>query len=136
MAATSITLEVVEGAQRGRAFTFDGHVITGGVASTTVTATLQVLEFPASSVAVKATMFVPRASNVPGGGSWVIQKLPQLSLAVTWAVRSGRSARQVASAGNVWFVAQAVMTGAVASTIWRAAGRLRARPHSLEMVSL
>ena len=45
-----------------------GRVKVGGVMSLTVTGKLPLLEFPAASVAVQATVVVPRGKTVPDAG--------------------------------------------------------------------
>jgi hypothetical protein len=61
----------------------DGHpVITGGVASVTVTENVHEADRPAASRTVRVTLCAPGGSDAPGAGAWVNARpaLPQLSL--------------------------------------------------------
>jgi hypothetical protein len=53
---------------------FAGHVIEGGVRSTTVTVAVHCLESPGPSVTVKVTLVVP--SGYGPGGAWLVVKPP------------------------------------------------------------
>ena len=92
--------------------------ITGAVRSATVKLVLQTAEFPASSVIVKVIGVIPRETEVPGPGTWVMTRfdmLLQLSEAITASLRSGTSARQFVSAGRVMGSGQLTTVGSVVS---------------------
>jgi hypothetical protein len=74
-------------------------VITGGVLSETVNVVEQVLLLLAASVAVIVTVVIPKPTDTPANGDWVIITVPlQLSVATVCAVKSGTRAEQVAPA--------------------------------------
>jgi hypothetical protein len=97
------------------------RLITGLIASLTVTVRVHVAVLPALSVAVITTVVTPEGNLVPGATDWEIATSVQLSVASTSAVRSGMVA-QLESAVMALFVAQVTITGAVPSgamiTFW------------------
>src|SRR5205823_4141538 len=73
----------------------------GAVVSVTTKLVLQVALFPAASVAVTVTVFVPRPTSAPAAGDWleVIEPVAvQLSLTVTAPKTLGTAAWQLAFA--------------------------------------
>src|SRR5262249_35695192 len=84
---------------------FDGHVITGGCVSRTMTCCWQVEVFPLLSVAVQVTRLVPRGNCA--GALLVTVTVPQLSLVVGLpkttlaATHVPASAFVITSAGHV-----------------------------------
>lgn len=97
------------------------RLITGLIASMTVTVRVQVAVLPALSVAVITTVVTPEPKVVPGATDCEIAISVQLSVASTSVVRSGMVA-QLESAVIVLFVAHVTITGAVPSaamiTFW------------------
>ena len=66
---------------------FPGQMIVGGWLSRTVTVNVQLLVLPLASVAVEATVVVPRGKDEPLGGALTTTGVPaQLSVAVTLKV--------------------------------------------------
>lgn len=94
-------------------------VITGGVASITVTVVPQVAWLPAPSATVIVIAVVPGPTGIPGAGLCVTVSAPggvQLSVAETAPVTSGIAPWQLAPAAVLIGVGQDVITGGVVST--------------------
>ena len=117
----------------GSAFkvTFAGQpVIVGAVLSAAVIVTLQVVEFPAASVAVIVTTWIPRFTRVPASGNWFqLSEEEQSSVPAALGRRSGSAALHRGPTRMFCEGGQVVITGAVLSptcTVWIP---LRADPH-------
>ena len=92
--------------------------MTGAVLSVTVNVVEQVAALFAASFTVMIMLVTPVETSVPAVGDWVIVRLAaevQLSVAVTFAVKSGTAAWQDALAKADWAGAQVTMIGAVLS---------------------
>ena len=77
---------------------FEGQpVITGAVLSAAVIVTLQVVAFPAASVAVMVTTCRPLFSKVPAIGNWLhVSEAEQLSVPAAPGKRFGKATWHVA----------------------------------------
>ena len=60
----------------------DGHIIVGGSLSLTMTLKLQLLVFPAASMAVHKTVLVPFGKSEPDGGVQLALAPGQLSVTI------------------------------------------------------
>ena len=92
--------------------------MTGWVLSVTVKEVEQVVKFPAASVTVIVTVVAPVVTGVPAVGDCVMISsfvAVQLSVAVTFPVKSGRVAWHEAFAKADCAGAQVTMTGWVLS---------------------
>src|SRR5262249_33018924 len=89
---------------------------TGAVVSNMVRVAVHTLLLVAASVTVKVMAWLPGARAVPASGLCVTLTAVQ-SVKVICAVRSGTSAVQLVPAESVRLVAQAVMNGAIVSTM-------------------
>ena len=92
----------------------------GGVLSVTVKVVVQVALFPAASVAVTVTVFVPRPTSVPATGDCLKVIAPvavQLSLTVTPLKTLGTAAWQLAFALAPDTAEQTTLGGVVSVTV-------------------
>ena len=84
----------------GSAFneTFEGQpVITGAVLSAAVIVTLQVVAFPAASVAVTVTTCIPLFTKTPAAGNWLhASAVEQSSVPAALGKRFGKATLHVA----------------------------------------
>ena len=102
--------------------------------STTVTVTMQVLELPVASVAIKATELGPNPIGVPAAGLCEIVTGLQLSVATTWLVMLGTLPMQLELASTAWLVAQVVMIGGIVSSTVMTCAHVVVRPHASVIV--
>src|SRR5262245_2589415 len=95
-----------------RSRTGPGQVMRGGVVSRTMTRKVQRLVFPAASVAVQTTVFVPSGKIVPLGGTHTTITPGQLSIAVTLNVTGVPLVHSITR-----FVGQLIVGGVVSATV-------------------
>src|SRR2546427_9726179 len=93
------------------------QIIVGALLSVTVKVVVQVALFPAASVAVTVTVWVPGPTRVPGAGDWlkvIALGALQLSLTLTPPMTLGTGAWQLSSA-LAGCVAEQITVGALLS---------------------